>query len=75
MFMQRLAGQFEPEAGAGAGSRIEADPPIHMLDQLLADGQAKPRAALLAGVGGIGLSELAENPCAKVVLDTRTLVA
>src|SRR5258706_5150953 len=56
-----VARQFEPEAGAAAGAIVEADVPLHQLDQALADGEAEAGAALLARGGGVGLREAAED--------------
>ncbi len=66
--------QLEPETGALAHDRVEADLAAHTLDQLLADGQAEPGTAFAAAVAGIGLGELAENALAKFGGDARSLV-
>src|ERR1044072_4238721 len=66
--------QLEPEAGAAAGTVVEADPPLHHLHQPLADRQAEAGAALLPGGGRIGLGEAAEDAGAEVLRDARTAV-
>src|ERR671927_1084189 len=51
----------EPEGAALARRALHADLPAHQLDELLADGQPQPRAAVLAGGRAVGLAERVEE--------------
>src|SRR5437764_12868488 len=56
-----MARQFEPEGGAAAIAVLEADMPVHHLDQALANGEPETGATLLARGGGVCLVEAAED--------------
>ena len=47
----------EQERAADAGLALDPDPAAHQLDEPLADRQAQPGAAVLAGGGHVGLGE------------------
>src|SRR4029450_805441 len=47
----------EIERAADTGLTFQPDAPAHQLDQAATDGQAKPRAAMLARGGHVGLGE------------------
>ena len=52
----------EPEGRPVAGCALDADFPAHPLDDLRRDGEAQPRAAMLARAGAIRLRERREQP-------------
>src|SRR5689334_11944000 len=69
-----MAWELEPESSAAALALVEADVPLHHLDQALADGEPEARAAFLTRGGGVGLVEAAEDARAERLRDARTLV-
>jgi hypothetical protein len=52
---------MEVEGGALAACAFHPDAAAHEFDQVLADGQSQPGAAVFAGGGGIGLAEALEH--------------
>src|SRR5689334_4340225 len=69
-----MAWELEPESSAAAFAVVEADVPLHHLDQALADGEAQPGAAFLTRGGGVGLVEAAEDARAERLRDAGSLV-
>src|SRR5258706_7659420 len=60
-----MARKLEPEGRAAAFAALEADVSLHHLHQPLRDREAEAGAAFLAGGGGIGLGEAAEDAAAE----------
>ena len=58
---RRLQANLEPEGRSAVERAVHADLAAHQPDQLPADRQPQPGAAVLAGGGGIGLAERAED--------------
>jgi CheY-like chemotaxis protein len=69
-----VARQLEPERGAAAFAGIEADAPLHHLDQALGDRESQAGAAFLARGGGIRLREAAEDARAEGFGNARAAV-